>query len=97
MTDQWDDLKESAREVTTAAARTPAGKALSQAVGEAERLVADRPVNALWRSLLLGAGAMAMLVSAGFAASGRKHEALYVGQWVPTLLIGALWLHTVRR
>ncbi|MBV8596946.1 MAG: hypothetical protein JOZ50_11970, partial [Candidatus Eremiobacteraeota bacterium] len=59
--------------------------------------VSDRPVNAVWRAAFVGASVAALLTSVGFAVAKRRHEALFVGQWVPTLLISALWGQTVRR
>ena len=97
MVEQWNDYVEDAHQSVKDAASTPAGQAAQQVTEQVERIVADRPVNNVWRSAFVGASAVALLASLGLAMAKRRHEALFVGQWVPTLLITALWGQTVRR
>lgn len=72
--------------------RTPA--AIS---GEIERNVAPEPVNSNIRTGLLLAAGASILASAIMQMSNRKHEALFVGQWAPTLISMALWYQMVKR
>ncbi len=97
MVKQFNEFVDSAKDATARAAKTPAGKTARELTERVERVVRDRPTNALLRATLLGATGLAMLLSLGFALGKRKHEALYVGQWVPTLLLVALWGQTVKR
>ncbi len=97
MVKQFNEFVDSAQDATARAAKTPAGKTARELTERVERVVRDRPTNALLRATLLGATGLAMLLSLGFALGNRKHEALYVGQWVPTLLLVALWGQTVKR
>lgn len=97
MVEQWNDYVENAQDAAKKAATTPAGQTARQVTEQVEKVVADRPVNAVWRAAFVGASAAALVASLGLAAAKRKHEALFVGQWVPTLLITALWGQTVRR
>lgn len=92
-----NEFIDSAQDVTTRAAKSPAGKSARELTERVERVLGDRSTNALMRATLLGASGLAMLLSLGFALGKRKHEALYIGQWVPTLLIVALWGQAVKR
>ena len=97
MVEQWNDFVDDAQDAAKDAAATPSGKAARQMTERVESAVADRAVNAFWRAAFVGASVAAMLTSVGFAMAKRRHEALLVGQWVPTLLITALWGQTVKR
>jgi hypothetical protein len=97
MAKQINEFVDNAHDATARAAKSPAGKTAREVTERLERAAADRPTNALMRATLIGASGLAMLLSLGLAVSNRKHEALYIGQWVPTLLIVALWGQTVKR
>lgn len=87
----------SAKEMADRAARTKAGKATRDVADRVERVVADRATNAMWRATWLTAAGIAAIGSVSMAAINRKHEALFIGQWVPAMLIIALWGQTIRR
>jgi len=61
-----------------------------------ESSVAHGPTNATWRSLFMTLAGASLVSSLGLAIVGRKHQALLVGQWTPSLLIFALWGQTVK-
>jgi hypothetical protein len=71
--------------------RSRAGKAISKTSERVEGIVGSRSANSLWRSVFLTAAASAMVTSLGLLLVNKKHEGLFVGQWVPTLLLAALW------
>ncbi|MBV9402867.1 MAG: hypothetical protein JO018_03965 [Candidatus Eremiobacteraeota bacterium] len=58
--------------------------------------VAKEPVNSTWRTVLLGLAGASIVGSLLFQLMGRKHEALFVGEWAPTFLIIALWGQLVK-
>jgi hypothetical protein len=61
-----------------------------------EQSLANEPMNSMIRTLcLMGAGA-SILGSLVMQMRGRKHEALFVGQWAPTLISFALWYQIVK-
>jgi hypothetical protein len=61
-----------------------------------EQSLANEPTNSMIRTLcLMGAGA-SILGSLIMQMRGRKHEALFVGQWAPTLISFALWYQIVK-
>jgi hypothetical protein len=61
-----------------------------------ERGLSNEPVNTTIRTAcLIGAGA-AMLASLVMQMQGRKSEALFVGQWAPTLVSISLWYQIVK-
>jgi hypothetical protein len=64
--------------------------------GNIERSVAPEPVNASIRTALLVAAGGAVAGSLIMQMMGRKHEALFVGQWAPTLVSVALWYQIVK-
>jgi len=97
MAKQLHEIIGNAEEAAHTAASTPVAKVAREVTDQVERVVARRPTNELWRAGLLGASATAMAASLIFAISNRKHEALYVGQWVSTLLLAALWAQTIKR
>lgn len=61
-----------------------------------ERNLAQEPANSTVRSLLLMAAGASIIGSLVMQIQGRKHEALFVGQWAPTLLTAALWYQVVK-
>ncbi len=52
--------------------------------------------NATLRSGLLAGAAASLFASLALKAAGSREDALFVGQWVPTFLIIALWIAVVR-
>ena len=48
-------------------------------------------------SVYLGAAIASILASVSFQAAGRKHEALFVGQWVAPFLILGLYNKMVKQ
>lgn len=61
-----------------------------------ERGLSNEPLNSLIRTAcLIGAGA-SVLGSLVMQMQGRKGEALFVGQWAPTLISFALWYQIVK-
>lgn len=60
----------------------------------AQRL--PEPVNASIRTALLVAAGGAVAASLIMQMMDRKHEALFVGQWAPTLVSIALWYQIVK-
>lgn len=61
-----------------------------------ERGLAREPVNSSVRTALLVAAGASILGSLIMQMQGRKHEALFVGQWAPTLVSFALWYQIVK-
>jgi hypothetical protein len=82
---------DSIQEATNRAGRTAAS--ISESI---ERNDAQEPVNSTTRTLLLSAAGVSILGSLALNVMGRKHESLLVGEWVPTLLIIALWYQEVK-
>jgi hypothetical protein len=64
--------------------------------GKIERNVANEPVNANVRTILLAATGISIAISLAMQSMNRKHEALFVGQWAPTLMTAALWYQIVK-
>lgn len=61
-----------------------------------ERTVSNEPANSLIRTVcLVGAGG-SILGSLIMQMRGRKDDALFVGQWAPTLVSIALWYQIVK-
>ena len=52
--------------------------------------------NATLRSGLMAGAALSLFASLALKAAGNREDALFVGQWVPTFLIIALWVAVVR-
>ncbi|MBC5799455.1 MAG: hypothetical protein GIX03_03280 [Candidatus Eremiobacteraeota bacterium] len=52
--------------------------------------------NATLRSGLMAGAAASLFASLALKAAGSREDALFVGQWVPTFLIIALWVTIVR-
>lgn len=61
-----------------------------------ERGLSREPVNSSIRTALLAAAGASILGSLIMQMQGRKHEALFVGQWAPTLVSFALWYQIVK-
>jgi hypothetical protein len=87
---------ERAKDAASEAAESRTGRATRHVADRVERAVASRPENALWRTLWLMLAGAATLGSLGMYAARRKHESLYVSQWVPVLMMLALWGQIVR-
>lgn len=69
----------------------------AQGISESnERNDSQEPMNSTMRTVLLSAAGLSILGSLAMNFMGRKHEALFVGQWAPTLLIIALWYQEVK-
>ena len=94
--DQVNDLADSAEKMARRAGQTDTGKAAIKISDRLERVVGAKPANAAWRGAFLALAGAATVTSLGFAAGGKKHEALFWGQWVPTLLIVALWGQVIK-
>jgi LPXTG-motif cell wall-anchored protein len=87
---------ERAKDAAKQAVGSRSGRAARHLTDRVERAVASRPENALWRTLWLTLAGAATLGSLGMFAVRRKHESLYIGQWVPVLMMLALWGQIVR-
>ena len=61
-----------------------------------ERGLGNEPANSTIRSALLAGTALSILGSLALQMSAKKHEALFVGQWAPTLVSIALWYQIVK-
>ncbi|HEV7179925.1 MAG TPA: hypothetical protein VGN11_08635 [Candidatus Baltobacteraceae bacterium] len=48
------------------------------------------------RTVLLSGAGLAIATSLVMQMSGRKHESLFFGQWVPTLVAVALWYQMIK-
>lgn len=73
-----------------------AGEIADRGAEPLERTLSNEPVNSGIRTAcLIGAGA-SILGSLVMQMQGRKHEALFVGQWAPTLISFALWYQIVK-
>jgi hypothetical protein len=81
---------------------TEAGRASS--AGEVARNIsepmesglANEPVNSTIRTLCLAGAGLAVATSLMMQLRGNKHEALFFGQWAPTLIAFALWYQIVK-
>jgi hypothetical protein len=87
---------ERAKDAASEAAESRTGRAARHVADRVERAVSSRPENAMWRTLWLTLAGAATLGSIGMYAARRKHESLYVGQFVPVLMMLALWGQLVR-
>lgn len=68
----------------------------SRISGSIERNVSREPANSDVRTfLLIGAGG-AIVASLIMQMMRRKEDALFVGQWAPTLVSAALWYQIVK-
>lgn len=93
VSDAIEQAKDSARQ----ASGTQSGRAARDVADQMEDAVAPPATNALWRTLFLGLAGAATLGSLGMFAAQRKHESLFMGQWVPVFVLIALWGQVVRR
>lgn len=75
---------------------TSAGEIARRGAEPLERRLAGEPANSVIRTFcLIGAGA-SILGSLMMQMRGRKGEALFIGQWAPTLISFALWYQIVK-
>jgi hypothetical protein len=98
---QWNELVENvvdtAEDMAKKADRSKAARKLRDTYERVEHAVGDhRSANALWRSFFIAAAGTAAFASLGMLLVGKKHESLFVGQWVPTLLVAALWGQVIK-
>ncbi len=98
---QWNELAESVADTAEDMAKKADRSKIARKVRDTSETVEHavgkhRSANAVWRSFFMIAAGTAALLSASMLASGRKHESLFIGQWVPTLLITALWAQVVK-
>lgn len=63
---------------------------VQQDVRMISRAISERAVSAAPKALLVGA-AFSVGLSLVLRALGRKHDALFVGEWAPTLLLLGLY------
>lgn len=61
-----------------------------------ERNLAQEPINSTVRTLLLTAAGASIVGSLVMQMQNRREEALFVGQWAPTLMVMALWYQVVK-
>ncbi len=61
-----------------------------------EQSISQEPVNSTMRSILMAAAGASILGSLMFQLAGKKDNALFVGQWAPTILLIALWGQLVK-
>ena len=64
--------------------------------GNIEKNVAPEPVNSSVRTALLATAGASMLASLIMHLTNRKPDAMFVGQWAPTLVAAALWYQIVK-
>ena len=62
-----------------------------------ERTLGDEPGSSTIRTALLAGAGLSILASLALQSTGRKHEALFVGQWPPTLIAIALWFQITKQ
>lgn len=87
-----DTISGSIRDATD----NPMGRA-AQGISESnERNDSREPMNSTMRTILLAGAGLSILGSLAMNVMGRKHQALFLGQWAPTLLIIALWYQEVK-
>jgi hypothetical protein len=61
-----------------------------------ERGLANEPANSTIRTMCLAGAGIAVAASLMMQLRGNKHEALFFGQWAPTLIAFALWYQIVK-
>lgn len=61
-----------------------------------ERVLSGEPANSNIRTALLAFAGASVLASLFFQITGKKNEALFIGQWPPTLVAVALWYQIVK-
>ena len=98
---QWnelaDNVADAAEDMAKRADKSKIARKVRDTSEHVEHAVGKhRSANALWRSFFLAAAGTAAFLSFGMLVAGRRHESIFVGQWVPTLLITALWAQVVK-
>jgi hypothetical protein len=98
---QWnelaDNVADAAEDIAKKADRSTIARKVRDTSEQVEHAVGKhRSANAVWRSFFMATAGAAAFLSISMLASGRKHESLFIGQWVPTLLITALWGQVVK-
>ena len=98
---QWNELADNvgdaAEDMAKKADRSKIARKVRDTSEHVEHAVGKhRSANAVWRSFFMAAAGTAAFLSVSMLASGRKHESLFIGQWVPTFLITALWAQVVK-
>ena len=63
---------------------------VQQDIRQVSRAISERAVSVAPKALLVGA-ACSVGLSLVLRALGRKHDALFVGEWAPTLLLLGLY------
>jgi hypothetical protein len=61
-----------------------------------EHIVGSEPMNSTIRTALLIATGASIVTSLVLQITDKKNEALFVGQWAPTILLIALWGQVVK-
>ncbi len=76
------------------------GNALNSAAHSASASIESavkRPApNATFRSAMLACAGASLCASLALKTAGNRDDAVFVGQWVPTFLLIALWMAVVR-
>ncbi len=80
----------------TRAAGNTVKSAAQSASSSLESKVKKSDTNATLRSGLMAGAAASLFASLALKAAGSRDDALFVGQWVPTFLIIALWVTVMR-
>ena len=98
---QWNELADNVADTAEGMAKKADKSKIARKVRDTSETVehavgAHRSANAVWRSFFLAAAGTAAFLSFGMLVSGRKHESLFFGQWVPTFLVTALWAQVVK-
>lgn len=75
---------------------TSAGEITQRGAEPLERRLAGEPANSMIRTFCLIGAAASILGSLVMQMQGRKGEALFIGQWAPTLISLALWYQIVK-
>lgn len=92
----YNALMETTSQTIRDSANSPMGNTARGLSAPLERNLAQEPVNSTVRTLLLLAAGASIAGSLIMQMQDRKHEALFVGQWAPTLMIMALWYQVVK-
>ncbi|MDQ2818641.1 MAG: hypothetical protein M3T49_10640 [Candidatus Eremiobacteraeota bacterium] len=96
----WQQKAESAsdgiRDAAAQAGNSDIANAAHQTSRTLEDTAAQEPVNSTMRTVLLGLAGVSMLTAIALHLSDKKSNSVFVGQWVPTLLIIALWNQIVK-
>lgn len=73
-----------------------AGRVTQNVSEPMERGLSNEPANSLIRTICLAGAGGSILGSLAMQMTGRKHEALFIGQWAPTFIAIALWYQIVK-